>query len=198
MQKTELNKDPLALFQDWYKAAEQAGQNDTDAMFLATATKDGKPSLRVVLYKGIADGGFLIFTNFGSRKSKEIEENPFGALTFFWPKVYKQIRIEGKIEKISPQESADYFSTRARDSQLGAWASQQSEVIPNREHLMARFEEYTRYFSGHEEVPCPEFWGGFRLLPNNIEFWIGSDHRLHDRFRYDKKGQEWEIVRLAP
>ena len=166
-------------------------------MTLATADTRGRPSLRVVLYKGIDQGGFLIFTNYRSRKAKELFENPYAALVFYWPHVDKQVRIEGSIEKITQEESQKYFETRPFESKISAWVSEQSQPIPDREYLLARHRNYENEFE-RAGVCCPDFWGGFRLIPEHFEFWLARDHRLHDRFRYEKNGDSWEIVRLAP
>jgi pyridoxamine 5'-phosphate oxidase len=189
--------DPLQQLQRWYEEAVRKPEPHPDAMTLATADKNGRPSARIVLYKGIDQGGILIFTNYQSRKAIEMAENPHAALVFYWPGMYRQVRIEGEVKRISVEESARYFASRPYESQISAWISEQSQVIPDREYLQVRYEKYHQKFPTGK-VRCPEFWGGFRLVPERMEFWIGRDHRLHDRFCYRKRDEQWEIVRLAP
>lgn len=198
MKKTELADNPVAQFNEWYSKAKQSDEKDPAAMFLATASKSGHPSIRTVLYKGTKDGNFLVYTNYGSRKAHQIRENPYAALAMYWPCCYRQIRVEGKMEMISSEESVEYFNARPRDSQIAAWASEQSQEISGRDYLIERFEEFTNEFKQQDVVPCPEFWGGYRLIPDEVEFWQGQQHRLHDRFCYRRKGDGWEVVRLAP
>ena len=165
-------------------------------MTLATASKEGVPSVRTVLLKGYDENGFLFFTNYESRKGKELTENPVAELLFYWMDLQRQVRISGKVEKISKLESENYFKTRPLESKIGAWASKQSEVIPDREYLEKQFSEYEKKFK--DNVPLPSNWGGFRLIPERFEFWQGRESRLHDRICYLKKNNVWEIVRLAP
>jgi pyridoxamine 5'-phosphate oxidase len=166
-------------------------------MMLSTADVNGNPSARIVLLKEIDDSGFVFYTNYGSRKGKDLKENPKAALTFFWDELLRQIRIEGRIEKISKETSKKYFSSRPRESQIGAWVSAQSSVIPNREILENKFDELEEKF-GNEEIPLPDFWGGYRVIPNYFEFWQGRENRLHDRICYKKENDEWKIFRIAP
>jgi pyridoxamine 5'-phosphate oxidase len=189
--------DPLQQLQQWYVEAVQQKEPHPDALTLATANKQGRPSARIVLLKDIDDKGVVIYTNYHSRKAQEMLENPFAALVFYWPGLYRQVRVEGRVEKVSAAESGKYFSSRPYDSQISAWISEQSQVIPDREYLLARHEKYQQKFPAGK-VPCPEFWGGFRIIPDCIEFWIGQSHRLHDRFCYRKKGPQWEVSQLAP
>ncbi|WP_423064147.1 pyridoxamine 5'-phosphate oxidase [Candidiatus Paracoxiella cheracis] len=198
MHKEDLLSDPLKQFEHWYEEARKSGEESPDAMTLATANAKGCPSARVVLYKGIDKEGFLIFTNYNSRKSKELLENPHAALVFYWPKLYRQVRIEGKVKKITKAESQHYFNTRPYESKISAWVSEQSQEIPSREYLLERHIEGQQKFAEGEEVTCPDFWGGFRLVPDRMEFWLGAEHRLHDRFCYEKVGEQWKIKRLAP
>ena len=166
-------------------------------MTLATAAKDGQPSARVVLLKSFDDSGFVFYTNYLSGKGKELAENPRACLLFYWSTLWRQVRIEGDVEKISAAESEEYFQSRPLGSKLGAWASNQSEVIDRRETLEARFAELQKRFG--EDVPRPEHWGGYRLKPNSIEFWQGRENRLHDRLRYRlKEDGSWVIERLGP
>ncbi|OGO91668.1 MAG: pyridoxamine 5'-phosphate oxidase [Coxiella sp. RIFCSPHIGHO2_12_FULL_44_14] len=192
-----LSADPLEQFQLWYEEAKQSHEPAVDAMVLATADREGRPAARVVLYKGVERGGFRIYTNYHSRKARELVANPNAALVFYWSQSYKQVRIEGKVEKMTPKESERYFQTRPRESQLSAWVSEQSQIIPDRDYLTKRYRHYQQQFATGL-IPCPPDWGGFLLFPERIEFWIGRDHRLHDRFCYQKQNGAWEIVRVAP
>ena len=165
-------------------------------MTLATTTKDAQPSARVVLLKSFDDSGFVFYTNYLSRKAKELNENPQACLLFYWPQVWRQVRIEGTVEKVSAEESEKYFQRRPLGSKLGAWASNQSDVIDSRETLEERFVELQKRFG--ENVPRPTHWGGYRLKPNAIEFWQGRENRLHDRLRYRLQDGVWLIERLGP
>ena len=188
--------DPFDQFKRWFEEALQAEQPDVEAMTLST-TVDGRISGRIVLLKGFDARGFVFFTNYESHKSRELEINPQAALTFYWHTLNRQVRIEGAVEKASRQESEDYFRTRPRGSQIGAWASPQSDEIVSREMLEQRVAEIEARF-GEGEIPCPPFWGGWRLKPVQIEFWQGRESRLHDRIVYQNENSAWRIVRLAP
>lgn len=192
-----LTSDPIAKFAEWHAEAVAAQTPFADAMALATASPQGRPSVRIVLYKGIDRGGICFFTNYESRKARELELNPRAALVFFWASLNRQVRLEGSVERLGPSESDAYFQTRARESQLGAWASPQSRPIADRQELDARFAEVEREYSGRR-VPRPEFWGGYRLVPESVEFWVGQEHRLHDRYLYEREGASWRVARLAP
>ena len=194
--KSSVDKNPIKQFAKWYKEILQSGIKEPTAMTLATASKEGVPSVRTVLLKGYDENGFLFFTNYESRKGKELTENPVAELLFYWMDLQRQVRISGKVEKISKLESENYFKTRPLESKIGAWASKQSEVIPDREYLEKQFSEYEKKFK--DNVPLPSNWGGFRLIPERFEFWQGRESRLHDRICYLKKKGNWEIVRLAP
>ena len=196
MFQLDLLDDPLEQFKLWYDESGRNKVSNLDAMVLATADVKGKPSARTVLYKGITKGGFLVFTNYCSRKALELAENPYAAWIFYWPDIYKQVRGEGHVERLTREESEAYFETRPYESQISAWVSEQSQEIPNREYLISRYKKYREKFE--DEVRCPECWGGFRLIPDRMEFWIGQDHRLHDRFCYLKENRQWRIIRLAP
>jgi len=185
------------MCRDWIEDARRAGIFLPERVNLATATKDGIPSARMMLHKGVDDRGFLFYTNYESRKGRELEENPNAALTFHWSVLERQIRVEGTVEKLSQEESEAYFSSRPRGSRIGAWASDQSRAVESREQLEQRFREYDKKYPG-ENIPLPHFWGGWRLEPQRIEFWQGRLDRLHDRIRYDRKGDGWEITRLNP
>ncbi len=191
------SRDPMDLFREWYELASGSRILFPDAMTLATADADGKPSARMVLFKGQDERGFRFFTNYGSRKAHELEENPYAALVFHWAALQRQIRIEGKIERLTHEESEAYFRTRPRGSRIGAWASKQSRRLERREVLEEAFSETDRRFKG-EDVPLPPFWGGFRVVPNRIEFWQGRANRLHDRLRFVRVEDGWETERLYP
>jgi pyridoxamine 5'-phosphate oxidase len=198
LRRRDLDPDPIKQFDVWFTAAAKAGIHDANAMALATATLDGKPSARVVLLKDFDESGFVFYTNYASEKGRQLEENPRAALVLYWMEVERQIRIEGTVEKTSREESEQYFHTRPAGAQLGAWASRQSEVIDARRVLNARLEEITERFA-QGEIPLPPHWGGYRLKPERIEFWQGRPDRLHDRFRYTRqKDGSWQIDRLAP
>lgn len=189
--------DPFALFERWFQNALAANLPEPSAMTLATATPDGRPSARIVLLKGFDTRGFTFFTNYRSRKGKEIEANPFAALVLFWPELERQIRIEGRVQKVSPIESDEYHRSRPRGSQLGAWTSEQSGVIAGREVLEQTLCELLARF-GDGEVPRPPHWGGYRLVPDRFEFWQGRPSRLHDRISFRKTESDWVRERLSP
>jgi len=172
-------------------------QVDTAPVALATADADGKPSVRMVLLRGADERGFAFHTNYNSRKARELDANPHAALCIHWPSLEEQIRVEGQVERLPAGESDAYFTSRPRGSQLGAWASDQSAVLPSREALEEAYREIERRYEGHP-VPRPEFWGGFRLVPERIEFWFGRPDRLHDRLVYTRDGDAWHITRLYP
>ncbi len=196
--KSQVDKNPIRQFETWFAEVRAAGVSDQDAisMTLATAGKSCQPSARIVLLKSFDDRGFVFFTNYQSRKAKELAENPRASLLFYWSLLWRQVRIEGSIEKVSPSESEEYFQSRPIGSRVGAWASNQSEVVDSREALEERFAELEKRFG--DAVPKPEHWGGYRLRPDSIEFWQGRDNRLHDRLRYSRHEDGWRIDRLAP
>jgi len=191
------SEDPFTLFHDWFEDAKRAGLTLPEAMTVATATRDGTPSARMMLLKGYSAAGFVFYTNYESRKSRELFENPQAAFILHWPTLQRQIRIEGEIEKMSVEESADYFGTRSRGSQIGAWSSKQSSPLRDRAELEQQVRKRKLQFKDGE-VPLPPFWGGFRLKPHHIEFWQGRVDRLHDRLRYTRDGSSWRIERLYP
>ena len=196
MLQLDLLEDPLEQFKLWYDEAIQKEVRDPAAIVLATASLRGKPTARTVLYKGMTKGGFLIFTNYYSRKVSNLCENPYAAWVLYWPEIYKQVCGEGHVEKLTRKESGAYFKTRPYESQISAWSSEQSQEIPNRKYLLSQYKQYLEKFPG--KARCPKFWGGFRLIPNRMEFWIGKEHRLHDRFCYLKENQKWRVIQLAP
>jgi pyridoxamine 5'-phosphate oxidase len=191
------DRDPIDLFTEWFGVARDSNIILPEAMTLATATADGRPSARMVLLKGFGEDGFTFFTNYGSRKADELESNPHAALTFHWEILQRQVRIEGTAHKISPEESAAYFATRALDSKLGAWASKQSKPLSSRNELEDAVKAMKSKFGGME-VPLPPFWGGYRLAPERIEFWQGRLGRLHDRLVWVQDGDGWRNERLYP
>lgn len=194
----ELQSDPVKQFEIWFAQAREAGIEDANALSLATATADGFPSVRTVLLKLFDADGFVFYTNYNSRKATEIKSNPKAAMLFPWLPLNRQVRIEGRIEKISNVESFKYFTSRPRGSQIGAWCSDQSEVIESRSFLEQKYREAAEKFK-QGSIPLPSFWGGYRIVPNCFEFWQGRENRLHDRLSYRRtSGGEWEISRLAP
>ena len=189
--------DPLAQAADWLAYAAAAGAAEADAAALATAAADGRPSVRFVLVKGIDERGVRFYTNYGSRKGRELEANPAAALAMWWPSLQRQLRVEGPVERLSAEESDAYFASRSRGSRLGAWASRQGSVIEDREQLEARVAELGARFG--EEVPRPQWWGGYLLRPDAVEFWEGRPNRLHDRTHHVREpGGGWRAERLSP
>ncbi|MBD8489316.1 pyridoxamine 5'-phosphate oxidase [Echinicola sp. CAU 1574] len=192
-----LDKSPIKQFESWLDEAIKTNVNEPNAMNLATVSKDHRPSSRIVLLKGI-DHGFVFYTNYDSKKGQELNHFPFAAITFFWPELQRQVRIEGKIEKVAPSLSDQYFLSRPKGSQIGAWASPQSQIIPDRTFLEKREAEIIEKFK-LEEIQRPAHWGGFRLVPDLVEFWQGRTSRLHDRIQYRLKDKNtWTTNRLAP
>jgi len=192
---TDVN--PFAQFEKWYAEAMEIDPQDTNAFVLSTSSKEGKPSSRIMLLKGVDDKGFVFYTNYLGRKSKELIENPNASILFFFKELHRQIRIEGSIEKVSKEESAEYSHSRPVESQVGAWASIQSSKIESRKALEEKFAKYDKEFEG-KEVPLPDYWGGFRLIPEYFEFWQGRESRLHDRISYEKVNNDWLLSRLSP
>jgi len=198
LRRSDLDPDPIKQFSNWFTAAIEAGIRDVNAMSLATAGPDAKPTVRIVLLKGFDQNGFVFFTNYESEKGKQLAANPYAAMAFYWIELDRQIRISGEVEKTSREESQIYFHSRPIGSQLGAWASRQSDVIDGRRVLDARMSEMTGRFV-NKAIPVPPHWGGYRLKPDVFEFWQGRPNRLHDRFRYTRQANgSWLIERLAP
>jgi len=198
MRKREMDKNPILQFEIWYKEARASGHPQPEAMALATASPSGEPSVRMVLLKGIREDGFEFYTNLESRKGREIEANPQAAAVFWWENLHRQIRIEGRVDRVDDERANQYFRTRPRGSQIGAWASRQSSVIANRESLERLAQKYEAMYEGRE-VPRPPLWGGLRLIPFSIEFWEERADRLHDRLIYRRlQGEGWVMKRLAP
>jgi len=189
--------DPFALFDEWYAQARQSEINDSNAMALATADERGRPSARMVLLKGHGPDGFVFYTNFEGRKAGELLDNPHAALLFHWKSLRRQVRIEGPVGRVDEAAADAYFATRSRDSQLGAWASDQSQPLESREVFMARYEEMRARFEGGP-VPRPPHWSGFRVKPQRIEFWQDREHRLHERRLFTRHGDEWHEGMLYP
>jgi pyridoxamine 5'-phosphate oxidase len=198
LSKTEVDPNPFIQFKKWFEQALAAQLPEPNAMTLATATSDGKPSARMVLLKDFDERGFAFFTNYNSHKGQELGENPQASLVFWWAELERQIRISGSVEKVSPTESDDYFNVRPASSRLGAWVSNQSEVIASREVLEQRMQEFQRQYE-NQEIPRPPHWGGLRVIPTEIEFWQGRSSRLHDRLLYTRLNDgSWKIERLSP
>lgn len=198
LRRADLLPDPIEQFSLWFSGAAAAGLPDVNALALATSTPEGKPSTRVVLLKGFDQHGFVFFTNYRSQKGRELEANPQAAFAIYWVQLERQIRVSGRVEKTTRQESAAYFHSRPRASQLGAWVSRQSDVIDARRILEGRLAEMTERFQAGE-VELPPHWGGYRIVPNEVEFWQGRASRLHDRFRYTRAAATgWTLERLAP
>jgi pyridoxamine 5'-phosphate oxidase len=190
-------EDPVALFAAWFEAARKSGFYLPESMSLATADAAGRPSVRMVLLKGFDESGFVFYTNYESRKARDLAENPWAALCLHWNVLQRQVRVRGPVSKVTSEESEAYFRTRPRGSRVGAWASRQSSELPDRAELERRYAELERRYAG-EEVPLPEFWGGYRVVPEVMEFWQGRANRLHDRLEYRRDDAGWSVRRLYP
>ncbi|CAN5902469.1 pyridoxamine 5'-phosphate oxidase [soil metagenome] len=197
LDESMVDADPVKQFDAWFRAAVEGKVNEPNAMVLSTVDENSRPSSRVLFVRNYDEKGFVFYTNYRSRKAKSIEKNTNGALLFFWPELERQVRIEGKLLKQTAEESDRYFNSRPRGSQLGAWTSPQSEIIADRKVLEDELAEIEKKFGG-KDIPRPEWWGGYLLVPDRIEFWQGRPSRLHDRICYVKENDHWKIVRLAP
>jgi pyridoxamine 5'-phosphate oxidase len=199
LDETHCDSDPIRQFAKWFVEARASALPEPNAMTLSTATADGRPSGRIVLLKQFDEDGFVFYTNYNSRKSDELAANPHAALTFYWAELERSVRVEGTVEKVGRETSERYFARRPKGSKLGAWVSKQSQVVAGREPIEKRLGELEAEYAGTDEVPAPGFWGGFRVLPEAIEFWQGRPNRLHDRLRYRKAADsQWRIERLWP
>ncbi len=194
----DVSKDPVEQFEKWFLDAIESEVPEGNAMNLATVNAEGKPASRIVLLKGIEQGKFVFYTNYQSQKGRELERNPACALTFFWPELERQVRIEGIASRVDEKKSVEYFQSRPRGSQVGAWTSPQSTVIESRSILENRMKEVEQKFDGLAVLPKPHQWGGFQIDPMMIEFWQGRPSRLHDRIQFVRDGQVWKVQRLAP
>ncbi len=195
--RKDLKNDPFKQFEEWFELACEVVQFDPNAMSMCSVDADKRPYTRTVLLKSFDERGFVFYTNYESRKARHMDANPEVSLLFFWRELGRQIGIRGSVEKLTAAESLKYFASRPRGSQLGAWVSPQSSTITSRALLKNKFEEIKQKFA-NKEVPLPSFWGGYRVVPREIEFWQGRDDRLHDRFLYSRDGEDWSLERLAP
>lgn len=198
LSEESVSQDPIQQFQVWLEEALEAKVEEPTAMVLSTVNAAGRPSARVVLLKDVSPQGLSFFTNYDSRKGQELEENPFASVTFFWPALERQVRIEGRVAKVAPEVSDTYFHSRPKGSQIGAWASPQSKPIESRQVIEEADRKLTEQYATAEEIPRPPHWGGYQLQPERVEFWQGRPNRLHDRIVYAQQDNSWQIQRLAP
>ncbi|MCB0641145.1 MAG: pyridoxamine 5'-phosphate oxidase [Phaeodactylibacter sp.] len=198
LDEAAVSKDPIQQFSHWLSEALEAQLPEPNAMVLSTVDARQRPSARVVLLKGVEGQSFVFFTNYESRKGREIDQNPYGALTFNWLELQRQVRITGKVERIDEAASTAYFQSRPKGSQIGAWASDQSQVLKSRDTLEKKYTELEKKYATADLLPKPRYWGGYRLLPDQIEFWQGRSSRLHDRLQFDLIDGHWQLSRLYP
>jgi pyridoxamine 5'-phosphate oxidase len=194
----QVPNNPIELFKQWFEDAQSANISEPNAMTIATVNQDGKPSARIVLLKGYSEEGFIFYTNYDSRKGQNIAANPFVSIVFLWKEIERQVRIEGKIIKLSEERSTAYYRSRPKGSQIGAWVSPQSKVIKDRFELEEKYEKFAHKYQEVDHLPKPPNWGGYIIQPTMIEFWQGRSSRLHDRLRYNSLKNNWQIDRLAP
>ena len=197
LEADDLSADPMVQFRRWFEDAESDGIHLANAIALGTAGADGRPAVRHVLLRGFDDRGFVFYTNLESRKARHLAENPSAAFALLWKELDRQVCVTGSVERATDDESDAYFASRPRDARIGAWASRQSTVLSSRDELMARFTAFDALHPG-DEVPRPPFWGGYRIVPETIEFWQGQPSRMHDRLLYRRSGKSWTLTRLAP
>ena len=191
--------DPFELFEEWFEVAKKKEINDPNALALGTASKDGVPSVRMVLLKGFDKDGFIFYTNLKSQKSKELKENPNATMCFHWKSLLRQIRIVGKLNQVDDKIADDYYSTRAYESRIGAWASKQSNILKSRDELLNNLENFKKKYSDKDKVPRPDHWSGWNLKPSSIEFWLDGDNRIHERLKYTlDNNNNWEKSLLSP
>jgi len=191
--------DPFELFEKWFEEAKKNEINDPNALALGTATRDGIPSVRMVLLKGFDKKGFIFYTNLNSQKGNEIKKNPYATMCFHWKSLLRQIRIVGKLDKVDNKTADNYYNTRAYDSRIGAWASKQSSVLKSRDELLDNLKKYKNKFNDKDNVPRPDYWSGWCLKPSSIEFWLDGDNRIHERLKYTLKGDNgWVKNLLSP
>lgn len=199
LDESQLDTNPIEQFRNWLVSAEEAGIYEPNAFVLSTVTSENTPSSRTVLLKGVEDNGFVFFTNFSSRKGQAIEQNPHVSAVFGWYSIYRQVLVEGTVEKVSERDSEEYFHSRPHESQVAAWSSRQSEPIESRSRLDEQFDEALKRFDG-QAVPKPDYWGGYRIVPSRIEFWKGRSNRMHDRIAFARtpEAENWKVTRLQP
>lgn len=199
LDESSIDPNPIVQFENWFRQALAANLREPNAMTLATATHDGRPSARIVLLKEVSESGFVFYTNYRSRKARDLQQNPWAALIFYWADLERQVRIEGSVEKIQRSQSESYFQSRPKGSRLGAWASHQSQPVKSRAQLEIRLRDLEARYATSDAIPIPEFWGGYLVRPEVVEFWQGRPNRLHDRIEYRRKGEdEWQFQRLSP
>lgn len=197
LREKDLTEDPILLFRKWIEEAVESKASEPNAMSLATVSEDGTPNSRIVLLKGVGDRTIRFYSNYTSRKGRDLKVNPFAAVSFWWPELERQVRIKGSIKKVSREESDAYFQSRPRESQLGAWASSQSSAVANRDQLKEEYDKISKRFK-NATIPTPDFWGGYDIYINEIEFWQGRPSRLHDRILFSFEQNEWNYKRLQP